>query len=57
MKTEEMLSQPLALPDGVDYDEYIIATYVDRDAVQIPPSSAAGDRGRRPRPSLDADTG
>jgi len=28
MKTEEMLSQPLALPDGVDYDEYIIATYV-----------------------------
>ncbi|MBN1375736.1 MAG: ribulose 1,5-bisphosphate carboxylase [Dehalococcoidia bacterium] len=27
MKTEEMLSQPLALPDGVDYDDYVIGTY------------------------------
>jgi 2,3-diketo-5-methylthiopentyl-1-phosphate enolase len=27
MKTDEMLSQPIALPDGVDYDDYIIGTY------------------------------
>ncbi len=27
MKTDEMLSQPVALPDGVDYDDYIIGTY------------------------------
>jgi 2,3-diketo-5-methylthiopentyl-1-phosphate enolase len=28
MKTEELLSQPIALPDGIDYDDYIIGTYV-----------------------------
>ncbi|MCX6007522.1 MAG: RuBisCO large subunit C-terminal-like domain-containing protein [Chloroflexi bacterium] len=27
MKTDEMLSQPIALPDGVDYDDYVIGTY------------------------------
>jgi len=27
MKPDELLSQPVALPDGVDYDEYIIGTY------------------------------
>lgn len=27
MKTEDMLSQPVALPEGVDYEEYIIGTY------------------------------
>ncbi|MCX6004890.1 MAG: RuBisCO large subunit C-terminal-like domain-containing protein [Chloroflexi bacterium] len=27
MKSDEMLSQPVALPDGVDYDDYIIGTY------------------------------
>ncbi len=27
MKEDELLSQPVALPDGVDYDEYIIGTY------------------------------
>jgi 2,3-diketo-5-methylthiopentyl-1-phosphate enolase len=27
MKTDEMLSQPVALPDGIDYDDYIIGTY------------------------------
>ncbi|MGA2158425.1 MAG: RuBisCO large subunit C-terminal-like domain-containing protein [Dehalococcoidia bacterium] len=27
MKEDELLSQPIALPDGIDYDEYIIGTY------------------------------
>ncbi|MGA2368401.1 MAG: RuBisCO large subunit C-terminal-like domain-containing protein [Dehalococcoidia bacterium] len=27
MKEDELLSQPIALPDGVDYDDYIIGTY------------------------------
>lgn len=27
MQSDEMLSQPQALPDGVDYDDYIIGTY------------------------------
>jgi 2,3-diketo-5-methylthiopentyl-1-phosphate enolase len=27
MKAEEMLSMPVALPDGIDYDDYIIGTY------------------------------
>jgi 2,3-diketo-5-methylthiopentyl-1-phosphate enolase len=27
MKTDEMLSQPIALPDGIDYDDYVIGTY------------------------------
>ncbi len=28
MNTEEILSLPSALPDGVDYDEYVVATYL-----------------------------
>ena len=28
MNTEEILGLPLALPDGVDYDEYVIGTYL-----------------------------
>jgi len=28
MNTEEILSLPSALPDGVDYDEYLVATYL-----------------------------
>jgi len=28
MNTEEILGLPMALPDGVDYDEYIIGTYL-----------------------------
>ncbi len=28
MNTEEILSLPSALPDGVDYYEYLIATYL-----------------------------
>lgn len=27
MKADEMLSMPVALPDGIDYDDYIIGTY------------------------------
>ena len=27
MKYDELLSQPVALPDGIDYDDYIIGTY------------------------------
>ncbi len=27
MKIEDCLSQPVALPDGIDYDDYIIGTY------------------------------
>ena len=27
MKTDELLSQPVALPDGIDYDDYVIGTY------------------------------
>ena len=36
MKIEEILSQPVALPDGIDYDEYIIATYVVTYNAAIP---------------------
>ena len=32
MKTEDMLSQPVALPEGVDYDEYIICLLYTSDA-------------------------
>ena len=28
MKNEELLSQPIALPDGIDYDDYVIGTYI-----------------------------
>jgi len=36
MNREDMLSQPLALPDGVDYDEYIIGTYVVTGPAVLP---------------------
>ena len=36
MNTEEMLGLPMALPDGVDYDEYIIATYLASFAAEVP---------------------
>lgn len=36
MKTDEMLSQPVALPDGVDYDEYIIGTYAVTFPAMLP---------------------
>ena len=36
MNTEEILGLPLALPDGVDYDEYLIATYLASFAAEVP---------------------
>jgi 2,3-diketo-5-methylthiopentyl-1-phosphate enolase len=36
MNTEEILGLPVALPDGVDYDEYIIATYLASFAAEVP---------------------
>lgn len=36
MNTEEILGLPLALPDGVDYDEYLIATYLASFAAEMP---------------------
>jgi 2,3-diketo-5-methylthiopentyl-1-phosphate enolase len=36
MNTEEILGLPTALPDGVDYDEYIIATYLASFAAEVP---------------------
>ena len=36
MNTEEILGLPLALPDGVDYDEYLIATYLASFPAEIP---------------------
>ncbi len=36
MSMEEILSQPLALPDGVDYGEYLIATYFVSFAAEMP---------------------
>ena len=34
--SEEILGLPLALPDGVDYDEYIIATYLCSFPASVP---------------------
>lgn len=36
MNTEEILGLPMALPDGVDYDEYLIATYLASFAAEVP---------------------
>ena len=36
MNTEEILGLPMALPDGIDYDEYIIATYLASFAAEVP---------------------
>ena len=36
MNTDETLGLPLALPDGVDYDEYLIATYLASFAAEVP---------------------
>lgn len=36
MNTEEILGLPLALPDGVDYDEYLIATYLASFPAEVP---------------------
>ena len=36
MNTEEILGLPMALPDGVDYDEYIIATYLAFFPAEVP---------------------
>jgi len=36
MDTEEILGLPMALPDGVDYDEYIIATYLASFPAEVP---------------------
>jgi 2,3-diketo-5-methylthiopentyl-1-phosphate enolase len=36
MNTEEILGLPSALPDGVDYDEYVVATYLACFPAQVP---------------------
>ncbi len=36
MNTDEILGLPLALPDGVDYDEYLIATYLASFPAEVP---------------------
>jgi len=36
MKNEEILGLPMALPDGVDYGEYIIATYLASFPAEVP---------------------
>ena len=36
MSKEEILGLPLALPDGVDYDEYLIATYLASFPAEMP---------------------
>jgi 2,3-diketo-5-methylthiopentyl-1-phosphate enolase len=36
MNTEEILGLPMALPDGIDYDEYLIATYLASFAAEVP---------------------
>lgn len=36
MNTEEILGLPMALPDGIDYDEYIIATYLAFFPAEVP---------------------
>jgi len=36
VNTDEILGLPLALPDGVDYDEYLIATYLASFAAEVP---------------------
>jgi len=36
VNTDEILGLPLALPDGVDYDEYLVATYLASFAAEVP---------------------
>jgi len=36
MNTEEILGLPMALPDGIDYNEYIIATYLGSFPAEVP---------------------
>ena len=36
MDMQEILGLPIALPDGVDYDEYVIGTYLISYAAEIP---------------------
>jgi 2,3-diketo-5-methylthiopentyl-1-phosphate enolase len=36
METQEILGLPLALPDGVDYDDYVIGTYLVSYAAALP---------------------
>jgi len=36
MNGEDILSQPVALPEGIDHDEYIIGTYLARFPTNIP---------------------
>ncbi|HUU64187.1 MAG TPA: RuBisCO large subunit C-terminal-like domain-containing protein [Dehalococcoidia bacterium] len=36
MNVDEILGLPLALPDGVDYDEYLIATYLASFPAEMP---------------------
>ena len=36
MNTEEILGLPQALPDGIDYDEYVIATYLASFPAEVP---------------------
>jgi len=36
MEMQEILGLPIALPDGVDYDEYVIGTYLISYAAEIP---------------------
>jgi 2,3-diketo-5-methylthiopentyl-1-phosphate enolase len=36
MSSEQIMGQPEALPDGVDYDDYLIATYLASFAAEVP---------------------
>ena len=36
MRNERIQGLPEALPDGVDYDEYVIATYLACFAAEVP---------------------
>ena len=36
MNTEEILGLPSALPDGVDYDQYLVATYLANLSAAVP---------------------
>ena len=36
MDTQEILGLPLALPDGVEYDDYVIGTYLVSYAAALP---------------------
>ena len=36
METQEILGLPIALPDGVDYDDYVIGTYLVSYSAALP---------------------